>query len=217
VAEPNFFTELILNTDEARRSFETNPVIFEAAANGMSLGRYQRLLCELYHIVWHFNPICAAATSRISDENANVRYFLYRHMQEEAGHEQWVLNDLEAVGFGREDVTAHAPSSHVLGMLGFNYWSADRRHPCSILGMLYVLEVLAAVYGGPFSVAIKEGLLLQGDRGISFLQSHASLDEIHMVDLRNILNAVQGSDAKRAIVESVQVNFMQVTSVFSTV
>jgi pyrroloquinoline quinone (PQQ) biosynthesis protein C len=214
---PNFFTELILDTDEARRSFEMNPVVFEAAANGMSLERYQRLLCELYHIVWHFNPICAAGASRISDENAEVRYFLYRHMQEEAGHEQWVLNDLEAIGFGHQKVMAHAPSCHVLGMLGFNYWSADRRHPCSILGMLYVLEVLAAVYGGPFSVAIKEGLLLQGDRGISFLKSHASLDEVHMVDLRNVLNAVRGSDAKRAIVESVRVNFVQVTSIFAAV
>ena len=214
---PNFFTQLILNTDEARRSFESNPVVLDAAANGMSLERYRQLLCELYHIVWHFNPICAAATSRISDENAEVRYFLYRHMQEEAGHEQWVLNDLEAVGFGRDKVAAHAASAQVLGLIGFNYWSADRRHPCSVLGMLYVLEVLAAVYGGPFSAAIKEGLLLQGDTGVSFLKSHASLDEIHMVDLRNILNSVRGDDAKRAIAESVRVNFMQLTSTFAAV
>lgn len=183
----------------------------------MSLERYQILLCELYHIVWHFNPICAAAASRITDENANVRYFLYRHMHEESGHEQWVLNDLDAVGVGREKVAAHAPSSHVLALVGFNYWASDRRHPCSILGMMYVLEVIAAVYGGPFSVAIKEGLLLQGERGTSFLSAHASLDAVHMAEIRDVLNQVSSAEAQKAIVESVRVNFLQITSVFAAV
>ena len=71
---------------------------------------------------------------------------------------------------------AHAPAVHTLALNGYNYWAADRRHPCSVLGMLYALEVIASVYGGPFAAAIRESLLLEGDRGVSFIGSHATLD-----------------------------------------
>jgi len=213
----NFFIDLVTATDEARREFEAHPVVFASVANGMSIDRYRALLGELYHIVWHFNPICAAAVSRITDEFANVRDFLYRHMHEESGHEQWVLNDLEALGVSREHAISRPPSPNVLALVGFNYWASDRRHPCSVLGMMYVLEVLAAVYGGPFSATVKETLFLEGDRGTSFLSSHASLDAAHMAELRDILNQLTIAEAKSAVVESVLVNFRQITSVFAAV
>ncbi|MEO6031894.1 MAG: iron-containing redox enzyme family protein, partial [Burkholderiaceae bacterium] len=149
-----------MRTDEARRDFETNPVVLEAVANGMSIERYRKLLLELYHVVWHFNPVCAAAASRAPDTHREVRYFLYEHMHEESGHEEWVMNDLEAVGVGREAVRAHQPSLHTLALNGYNYWVADRRNPCSVLGMMYTLEVIASVYGGTFAAAIRESLLL---------------------------------------------------------
>jgi len=214
---PNFFIDLVAETDEARREFETHPVVFASVANGMSIERYRVLLGEIYHIVWHFNPICAAAVSRITDEYVSIRDFLYRHMQEESGHEQWVLNDLEALGVSRAHAVARPPSSNVLALVGFNYWASDRRHPCSVLGMMYVLEVLAAVYGGPFSATIRETLFLEGERGTSFLSSHASLDAVHMAELRDILNQLTIADAKNAVIESVRVNFRQITSVFGAV
>ena len=62
-----FFADLVMRTDEARRDFETNPVVLDAVAHGMSIERYRKLLLELYHVVWHFNPICAAAASRVPD------------------------------------------------------------------------------------------------------------------------------------------------------
>ena len=38
-----FFAELVTHTDEARRDFETDPVVLDAVANGMSIERYRRL------------------------------------------------------------------------------------------------------------------------------------------------------------------------------
>ena len=181
-----FFADLVTRTDEARREFETNAVVLDAVAHGMTIERYRKLLLVLYHVVWHFNPVCAAAASRVPDAQRQVRYFLYEHMHEESGHEEWVMNDLEAVGVGQADTRAYQPSVHTLALTGYNYWSADRRHPCSVLGMMYALEVIASVYGGTFSSAIRESLLLQGDRGVSFISSHATMDAEHMVTLRKI-------------------------------
>jgi pyrroloquinoline quinone (PQQ) biosynthesis protein C len=212
-----FFGDLVVRTDEARRDFETHPVILDAVANGMTFERYRKLLLELYHVVWHFNPACAAAASRMPDEFRQVRYFLYEHMQEESGHEQWVVNDLEAVGVGLAVIASHPPSLDTLALNGFNYWAADRRHPCSVLGMLYALEVIASVYGGTFASAIRESLLLEDDRGVSFISSHATMDMEHMATLRQVLNTVTDPAAQEAIAETVLVNFHLITRVFAAV
>jgi pyrroloquinoline quinone (PQQ) biosynthesis protein C len=160
-------------------------------------------------VVWNFNPICAAAASRLTDRHKAVRYFLYEHMAEEKGHEDWVLNDLEAVGVKRSEALSYTPSLTILGMNGYNYWAADRRNPCSVLGMIYALEVVASVYGGPMTTAITDSLLLQGEVGISFISSHATMDAEHMAELRVELNKLTDIEAQDAIVESTVFNFYQ--------
>jgi hypothetical protein len=212
-----FFADLVLRTDEARRDFETHPVVLDAVANGMSIERYRKLRLELYHVVWHFNPVCAAAASRVPDAQRQVRYFLYEHMHEESGHEEWVMNDLEAVGVQPDDTRGYQPSVHVLGLTGYNYWSADRRHPCSVLGMMYALEVIASVYGGTFSSAIRDSLLLEGDRGVSFISSHATMDAEHMIELRQVLNTITDDAARDAVAESATLNFIYFTRLFESV
>lgn len=212
-----FFADLVIRTDEARRAFETHPVLLDAVAHGLPVERYRTLLLELYHVVWHFNPVCAAAASRIPDGQRQVRYFLYQHMQEESGHEEWVRNDLEAVGVSPARTEAHEPSVFTRTLVGYNYWVADRRDPCSALGMLYTLEVIASVYGGPFASAIKESLLLEGERGVSFINSHATMDAKHMVDLRKILNTFDDAPACNAVVESASLNFHHFTRIIESV
>jgi pyrroloquinoline quinone (PQQ) biosynthesis protein C len=212
-----FFADLVSRTDEARRSFETNAVVMEAVAAGMSADRYRRLLIELYHVVWHFNPVSAAAASRLTDDYRRVRYFLYEHMHEESGHEEWVLNDLEAVGVSRERARAEVPGIFTKALCGYNYWSADRGHPCATLGMMYALEVIASVYGGTFASAMTEALLLEDGRGVSFIGSHASMDAEHLIDLKEILNTVMDDPARDAIVESTTVNFHHFTRMFESI
>ena len=212
-----FFADLVVRTDEARRAFENHPVVLDAVARGMSLERYRALLLELYHVVWHFNPVSAAAASRLPDSHRQVRYFLYEHMQEESGHEEWVRNDLEAVGVLPAQTEAHEPSPFTRALVGYNYWAADRRHPCSALGMLYTLEVIASVYGGPFASAIKESLLLEGERGVSFINSHATMDAEHMADLRKVLNTFDDTPACEAVVESALINFHHFTRIIESI
>jgi pyrroloquinoline quinone (PQQ) biosynthesis protein C len=212
-----FFADLVGRTDEARRGFETSRKVQAIVADGLPLQRYRKLLLELYHVVWHFNPVCAAAASRIGDEHKQARYFLYDHMKEEQGHEAWVVNDLEAMGVGAAEVQAYRPSDDMLALNGYNYWAADRRHPCSVLGMLYALEVVASVYGGPMAAAITDSLMLQGERGISFIVSHATLDAEHMAELRLILNTLHDDAAKDAVAESATFNFRQFTRVLEAV
>lgn len=216
-----FFAELVTATDEDRRAFENHPVLLDAVAHGLSVERYRALLLELYQVVWHFNPVCAAAAARMGSPHDDalqpVRHFLYEHMHEETGHENWVLNDLEAIGVPPAASRAHAPGLHTLALVGYNHWAAERRHPCAVLGMLYALEVIASVYGGPFASAIRESLLLDGDRGVSFIDSHATMDAQHMAELRKVLGHVTAPEARAAVVEAARVNFHHLTRIVEAV
>jgi hypothetical protein len=77
--------------------------------------------------------------------------------------------------------------------------------------------VIASVYGGTFSSAIRESLLLEGDRGVSFISSHATMDAEHMIALRHVLNTITDDDARNAVVESTMVNFHHFTRMFEAV
>lgn len=167
--------------------------------------------------------MCAAASSRMGSPQHEalqpIRHFLYRHMHEETEttHESWVLNDLQAIGVEPAASRRHAPSIHTLALTGYNDWAADRRHPCTVLGLSYALEVIASVYGGPFASAIRERLLLQGSAGVSFIESHATMDTQHMADLRVVLNHVQSAESRAAVIESARVNFHHFTRIIEAV
>jgi len=211
----SFFITLVENSDTSRRAIESAPRVQAMIHKGLSLREYRAFLRDLYHIVWHFCPIMAAAAARCDDRLRNVRDELFERIEEEKGHEQWVLEDIAAVG-GDLNVQSKSPSAPVLAMIGFNYYAAERIHPCSVLGMLYVLEVVASVYGGKVADSIARAIGREtGAGGFRFLSSHATLDADHMAKLNLLLKTIDDPVAQAAIVESTRVNFHQFGQMFS--
>lgn len=218
LAQPreSFFIALIEMTDASRRELEAQPKIQSMMHHGLPLAEYKALLHDLYHIVWHFCPVMAAAASRCSDRFRQVRYELYERIEEEKGHEIWVLEDVEAIGGDVAAVKATPPSAAVQGMMAFNYYAAERMHPCSVLGMLYMLEVVASVYGGKASESIAAALGREVQAGgFRFLSSHASMDVVHMAKLNRLLKTIGDPEAQAAIVNSTRVNFFHFGCIFS--
>src|SRR5882672_4067973 len=131
-------------------ALEDEPRVHAMIHHGLKLEEYRAFLHDLYDIVWHFCPAMAAAAARCGDEFRNVRYALYERIEEEKEHETWVLEDVGAVGGDVAGAKADPPSAPVQAMIAFNYHGAERVHPCSVLGMLYMLEVVSSVYGGGY-------------------------------------------------------------------
>ena len=138
-------------------------------------------------------------------------------MQEESGHEQWVLSDLQVIGLSAAEVAIRRATPPTLALIGYNYWMADRQNPCSVLGMLYALEVIASVYGGSFAESVRDSLLLTDDRGVSFISAHATMDAEHMADLRLELNKISDDETQRAVTDSALVNFEMITRIFADI
>jgi pyrroloquinoline quinone (PQQ) biosynthesis protein C len=213
----SFFITLIETTDASRRELEAEPKIHSMIHHGLSLPEYRAFLHDLYHIVWHFCPIMAAAASRCDDRFHSVRHELYERIGEEKGHEEWVMDDIRATGGDPERTRSIAPSAPVQSMIAFNYWSAERQHPCAVLGMLYQLEVISSVYGGRVAGAIAKAIGRDVESGgFRFLTSHASMDQDHMAKLNVLVKTISDAGAQAAIVNSTRVNFHQFGQMFGT-
>lgn len=203
----SFFIKLIETTDSERRSLENIPKVHAMIHHGLSVDEYQVFLHDMYHVVWNFCPIMAAAASRCSDEFRQVRYRLYENIEGEKGHEAWVLDDIQAVGGDVEHVKSTPPSAAVQSMIAFNYHTVERIHPCGVIGMLYTLEVVSSVYGGRVASAISRSTGISGPRGFTFLDSHGSMDQDHLAKLTELVKTIKDPSAQQAIVNATRVNF----------
>ncbi len=211
----SFFITLIETTDASRRELEAEPKIHSMIHHGLTLPEYRAFLHDLFHIVRHFCPIIAAAASRCDDTYRTVRMELYERIEEEKGHEEWVLDDIRAMGGDIDAARTQPPSAPVQSVIGFNYWAAERQHPCSVLGMLYQLEVISSVYGGRVAGAIAKAVGREVDSGgFRFLTSHASMDQDHMAKLNVLIKTITDPGAQAAIVNSTRVNFHQFGQMF---
>jgi heme oxygenase len=208
----SFFITLVENSDTSRRAIETSPRVHAMMHKGLALPEYLAFLRDLYHIVWHFCPIMATAAARCGEPLRNIRYELYERIGEEKGHEDWVLEDIKSLG-GK---SVASPSAPVQAMIGYNYYAAEHVHPCSVLGMLYVLEVVASVYGGKASDSIARAIGRDpGKGGFRFLSSHATMDADHLAQLNVLLKTIDDPLAQAAVISSTQVNFHQFGQLFS--
>lgn len=216
----SFFITLVEMSDSSRRMLENAPRVQEMIHRGLSRDEYRAFLHDLYHIVWHFCPIMAVAAARCDDRFRSVRYELYERIEEEKGHETWVLEDVAAVGGDVARVREESPSAPVQAMIAFNYYAAERMHPCSVLGMLYVLEVIASVYGGRVADSIARAIGVEPGRdlerrGFRFLSSHATMDADHMAKLNALLKTIDDPAAQAAIINATRVNFHQFGQLFT--
>ena len=211
----SFFITLLEMTDASRRSLEEIPKMHGMIHHGLTLPEYRAFLHDLYHIVWHFCPVMAAAASRCGDRFRNVRYELYQRIEEEKNHETWVLEDIEVMGGDVAAAQANPPSAPVQAMIAFNYFAAERTHPCSVVGMLYMLEVVSSVYAGRVSDNIAAAIgrdVAAG--GFRFLTSHATMDLDHLAKLNLLVKTIDDPQAQEAIINSTRVNFYQFGRLF---
>jgi pyrroloquinoline quinone (PQQ) biosynthesis protein C len=212
----SFFITLVEDSDAGRRALEDEPRVHAMIHDGLTLEEYRGFLHDLYHIVWHFCPVMAGAVARCGDEFRDVRYALYERIEEEKGHESWVLEDIEAMGGDVAAARANPPSAPVQAMIAFNYHGAERVHPCSVLGMLYMLEVVSSVYGGRVSDSIARALGRDvSGGGFRFLTSHATMDVDHMASLNRLVKTIADPGAQRSIINATRVNFFQFRLMFS--
>ena len=212
----SFANQLIELTDVNCRDIENTPVIRKMLSGDVSENHYVGFLSDIYPIVLHFCPIMAAAAGRCAEKYDVVRLYFYDHIHEEKGHEKIVLQDIASFGHAPEKVIEKKPRESVQAMVAFNYYSALMSNPCSVLGMMYVLEIISSVYAGKAADAISKSFGRKLSDGFVFLQSHASADMEHMAKLRNLFQSLESPDIFSDLANSIKMNFYLFYQMFTS-
>lgn len=111
--------------------------------------------------------------------------FLKDFILEETGHDEWALEDLEALGISRREVLARTPPPTLAALVGAQYYWIAHHHPVAILGFCFVTE------SSPPRVAEIEDLILRtGLPRTAFrtLLRHAAIDLKHGPEVERLLD-----------------------------
>jgi hypothetical protein len=97
----SFFQSLVTHTQTHRQSLLGAPIIQAALTGSVTLVSYQAFLQEAYHHVKHTVPLLRATRDALPAHHAWLVDPLNEYIEEEMGHEEWILDDIVAeVGLG---------------------------------------------------------------------------------------------------------------------
>jgi pyrroloquinoline quinone (PQQ) biosynthesis protein C len=195
----SFYQRLVRETAMERDRFMGIPLVRQAILAGASRQLYLAFLAEAYHHVKHTFPLLALAASRTADEA--YQDALVEYMEEERGHEKWILDDIRALGGDAEAVRTGAPRPACRIMVAFAYHAIEHVSPYAMLGSVHVLEGISVMLADRVAEAMKMALGRDGEEGFSYLRSHGSLDQEHVAFFRQVADAITDPAVQAIVID----------------
>ncbi len=208
----SFYDRLMNETSKDRESFLAIPIVQHAILNGAPRGLYLDFLTEAYHHVKHTFPLLALAASRTSDER--YQEALVEYMEEERGHEKWILDDIRTVGGHPDAVRSGTPRAPCQIMVGYAYYAIEHISPYAFLGSVHVLEGMSVLLADKLADALKNSLGLENDSGFTYLRTHGSLDTDHVAFFRSLVDGFDDSATQRIVVDNAKIFYRLYGAIF---
>jgi len=191
--------QLARETAADREFLLAAPAIQDCLAGKVTRGLYLAFLTQAYHHVRHTVPLLMAVGSRLPDRLAWLQRPVLRYLEEEEGHDEWILNDIERAGGDRAVAAAAAPAMATEAMVAYAYDTVMRGNPVGFFGMVHVLE------GTSVSLALRAADRIQAalclpTSAFTYLRSHGELDQDHVQDLADILGRLDDPGDRQAVI-----------------
>ena len=183
------YEQLLAATEAERNELQSLPILRAGASGQVSLAAYLAFLIEAYHHVKHTTPLLMACGSRLPEKYEWLRTAVAEYIEEEVGHQEWILNDIKACGGDAEAVRRAAPRAATELMVAYAYDVIARVNPVGFFGMVLVLEGTSVALATHVGKALQQSLNLGSD-AFSYLTSHGSLDISHMNFYESLINRV---------------------------
>lgn len=194
-----FYDELVAATEDARNDLLSIPFIQMGSAGQLSLHSYTAFLIQAYHHVKHTTPLLMATGSRLPERLEWLREAIGEYIEEEMGHQEWILNDIQACGNDKEGVRNGIPSQATELMVAYAYDTVARKNPVGFFGMVLVLEGTSVALATHAASNIQQALSLPNE-AFSYLNSHGSLDIEHVDFYEGLMNRLDNEDDKQAVI-----------------
>jgi hypothetical protein len=153
--------------------------------------KFKDYLLVMHWIIRSSVPLMRAAQEMCRPERDGMmeglgKYYA-RHAVEEMNHDEWLLDDLEAIGVPRQESLSRKPSQAVAELVGSQYYWIYHWHPASLLGYIAVLE------GYPPDKRQIDRLRKNTgypDAAFRTMIKHSGLDPRHRDDLNDLLDSL---------------------------
>jgi len=195
-----FFQRLIAETAPGQQTLASVPQIQDGLTGAISRETYIAYLTEAYHHVKHTVPLMQAAKAGLDDAHQRFRDALDEYIEEETGHEEWILNDIRNCGGDPEAVRNGTPRAATKAMVDYAYDYIRRVNPMGFFGMVLVLEGASVRLATQGAEAVAKNLGL-GPQCFSYLTSHGALDQEHLVFFQTLMGEVDDPADQAAIIE----------------
>ena len=213
-----FYDDLLKATEQERNTLMSLPLIQQGGAGNISQQTYVAFLTQAYHHVKHTTPLLMACGGRLSGQYEWLRTAIGEYIEEEMGHQEWVLNDIETSGGNKEAVRHSAdsntsPSQATELMVAYAYDMIYRVNPVGFFGMVLVLE------GTSTAVATQAGEKLMTSlnlpkKAFSYLLSHGSLDVSHVSFYESLMNQITDKKDQEAVTHAAKMFYKLYGDVF---
>lgn len=209
----SFYAQLLQQTESERMTLLGTPIIQGCLRGEVSLPSYIAFLREAYHHVRHTVPLMRAFKARIPAGREWLAPALDEYIEEEQGHDEWILDDIRACGADAEAVRNGRPATATEVMVAYAYDTIARRNPLGFFGMVHVLEGTSVSLALLAADQIQRPLRLP-DAAFSYLRSHGTLDQQHVQHFQLLMDQVTDPIDQADIVHAAQVFFRLYGDVF---
>lgn len=195
-----FYQQLCADSAHERETLLAVPLIRNTLQGCIVREEYLAFLTQAYHHVRHTVPLLMACGSRLPQRLGWLRKAIAHYIDEEVGHDEWILNDIAACGEDPDGVHRIGPSFETRLLVAYAYDVVNRGNPAGFLGMIHVLEGTSVAVASAAADSIQEALGLPDD-ALTYLRSHGSLDLEHVDFFETLLDRMHDPNDQAAVTE----------------
>jgi acyl-CoA synthetase (AMP-forming)/AMP-acid ligase II/pyrroloquinoline quinone (PQQ) biosynthesis protein C len=210
-----FFNRLVEETRDAQARFVMTPQLIAGLTGRISRSDYIAYLGQAYHHVRHTVPLMQEARARLG-HNETLRAALDDYIEEETGHEHWILDDITAAGGDAAAIAASDPAPATKAMVEHAYSVIREGNPAAFFGMVFVLEGTSIAMASNGAAAVQQSLGLPPE-AFRYLTSHGALDQDHMKFFERLMNRIEDPADQQAIIAMARDMFGLFGGVFASI
>lgn len=199
-----FFEHLKQETITGQQYLLEAPIIRRCFKGDVTVDDYVAFLQQAYHHVKHTTPLLMTAGGRIPEEKEWLRNAVAEYIEEELGHQEWVLNDIASCGYDKECASKSRPGFSTELMVAYAYDSINRISPLCLFGMVHVLEGTSILLAENAAMSLAKALSLP-QTAFTYLHSHGVLDKKHVKFFQGLMNRITDPHEQQFIIESARV------------
>jgi len=213
----SFYDRLLAATAAERNAFKATPLIRRAIAEGLPREVYVAYLTQAYLHVSQTCPLLALAADHAGPDDSTLRDALFEYIEEEKGHELWILDDVVAMGGDREAARQARMNIGCRAMVGYVRYAIEHLSPYALLGMVHVLEGMSVELADAAAAGIGRATGAAGGKGFSYLVSHGSIDQEHVAFFRDLVNGIEDRGKQDVIIETARIVYWLFGEMFNQI